>query len=462
MQFRAATTGGFGAPAAGFGAPGAAPGFGAAPAAAPGFGAPGAAPGFGAPGAAPGFGAPAAAPGFGAPAAAPGFGAPAAAPGFGAPAAAPGFGAPGAAPGFGAPAGAPGFGAPAAAPGFGGAPAPAVGAAPTAGFSDTALQNPPTDCISSVCFTPPGSSKVVVAATSWDKTVRCWELMSGAGGIQQQPIAMLNHSHPILTSALTADFRLFYGGCCNNVMMASLGQPTPQQVGAHTQPVSSVRWLAQHNSLLTTGWDGKMHLWDTRSPTPVKSEDFGAPIVSVCTRAPNVISVLLSRKIVFIDIASWQKKEEQPNQFMKFQLREISTNDHGTGAYVAGVDGRIAYHPITAQGGTGYCHKAHSVDKTTPKVTELYQVNCINVCRGSVVTGGGDGKIIIWSTDKNRIKEYMGPANGVPISCGAIGAEGALYAYGASYDWSAGKEGYNPQGPFGVFVKTFKAGEIKP
>lgn len=61
---------------------------------------------------------------------------------------------------------------------------------------------------------------------------------------------------------------------------------------------------------------------------------------------------------------------------------------------------------------------------------------------------GSDGTYNFWDKDsKQRLKamsKAMYGADPAPIPCGGFNADGSIYAYAVSYDWSRGFQHYNP------------------
>lgn len=92
-------------------------------------------------------------------------------------------------------------------------------------------------------------------STSWDKSVKVWEIQKSA----PQPSVRCNavkgpeHNHdlPVLCASISKDCRIFTGGCDKMVKCWELasGKP-PYQVAAHDQPVKGVAWLDEVWSFL--------------------------------------------------------------------------------------------------------------------------------------------------------------------------------------------------------------------
>lgn len=71
---------------------------------------------------------------------------------------------------------------------------------------DAEVNSPPTDSVSSLCFSPKAN---LLVATSWDNHVRCWEVVpqNGPGGVvpQTTPKAAVQHANPVLCSTWHPD-----------------------------------------------------------------------------------------------------------------------------------------------------------------------------------------------------------------------------------------------------------------
>ena len=62
---------------------------------------------------------------------------------------------------------------------------------------------------------------------------------------------------------------------------------------------------------------------------------------------------------------------------------------------------------------------------------------------GTFVTAGSDGAYNFWDKDSKQRLKAMAKCS-QPIPCGDFNADGSVYAYAVSYDWSRGYAEYNP------------------
>lgn len=120
--------------------------------------------------------------------------------------------------------------------------------------NDVVVNEAPSDSISSLEFSPiyTPQNTTYLAATSWDKGVYVWEVTSTA---QTRGVVKYEHTQPALCCAWSQDgSKLFSGGCDNTVQMRDLNGNATQQIGQHNGPVSCVKYLPQHNLIMTAGW----------------------------------------------------------------------------------------------------------------------------------------------------------------------------------------------------------------
>lgn len=71
---------------------------------------------------------------------------------------------------------------------------------------DIELTSPPTDSISSLCWSPTANHLI---ATSWDNQIRCWEVQANGASV---PKAATAHDQPVLCSAWSPDGSAVFSG----------------------------------------------------------------------------------------------------------------------------------------------------------------------------------------------------------------------------------------------------------
>lgn len=80
---------------------------------------------------------------------------------------------------------------------------------------------------------------------------------------------------------------------------------------------------------------------------------------------------------------------------------------------------------------------------------------------GTFSTAGSDGTYHFWDKDaKHRLKGY--PKVGQSITSTAFNANGTIFAYGMSYDWSKGYQGNDQNAPNKVMLHPVNPEECKP
>lgn len=279
-------------------------------------------------------------------------------------------------------------------------------------------------------------------------------------------ISTVNHENnsPVLCSTFSADgSTVFTAGVDKAVRMWKLGQqPTgpPQQIGSHTQPIKSIGFINSSNLIVSGGWDNKLNFWDARSPNPVGSIDLPDRCYDLDVRG-NVMAVATANKnIIVYDVSSGQPREHMRKESpLKHQTRCISCFPDMSGFAVGSIEGRVGIqYNNKAQEKNNFAFKCHR------QADNVYAVNAIAFNPiGTFATVGADGVVTFWDKDnKQKLKAF--PSKNKPISCASFNAQGNLFAYGASYDWSKGSGFYTPNTPNAneIFIHPTSQEEIQP
>jgi len=328
-----------------------------------------------------------------------------------------------------------------------------------------------TDGISSLNWSPTANFLV---SSNWDSGVRIWEVAANPGNtsqpVQANPKAQVNHEaqSPVLDTCFSADgTTVFSGGADNAVRMWKLGETPPnniaQQIGAHDKPVQSVGFLQSSNLVVSGGWDGKLKFWDTRSPNPAGEFQLQERIHALDVQGGLMVVATANRQLVIYDVTGAQPKEHSRKESpLKFQSRCVSCFPDQTGFAIGSIEGRV---------GVQYVHKVPNKDHFAFKChrqgqnnTNVYSVNCLAFQKtfGTFATVGSDGVVTFWDKDnKQRLKAF--PSIGQTIPCAAFNAQGNLFAYASSYDWSKGASFYSPGStPNEIYIHYTPEEEIKP
>lgn len=274
-----------------------------------------------------------------------------------------------------------------------------------------------------------------------------------------------NHENnsPVLSSCFSPDgTTVFTAGADKAVRMWKLGQQLapntpPQQIGAHTQPIKSVAFLPSTNLVVSGGWDNKLHFWDARTPNPVGSIDLPGKCFDLDVQG-NVMAVATSEKQILVyDVTGQPREYARKVSPLKHQTRCISCFPNMTGFAVGSIEGRVGIqYNNKAQEKNSFAFKCHRQD------VNVFAVNAIAFHPiGTFATAGADGVVSFWDKDnKQKLKGF--PSKGKPISCANFNAQGNMFAYGSSYDWSKGSSFYAPGTPNEIFIHYTTEDEIKP
>eukprot|EP00803_Ostreobium_quekettii_P002391 evm.model.scf_4402.1 EVM.evm.TU.scf_4402.1 scf_4402:4072-7195(+) len=295
---------------------------------------------------------------------------------------------------------------------------------------DAEVASPPEDGISSLRFSPAANH---LAATSWDCSVRVWEVASGGG------LGFVGGAGGGMSAA-------------PKVKMWNLATNQTQQVAQHEGGVKEVHFVRDENRLVTGSWDKTLKYWDLRSPNPiytftlndmVYAMDLNTPLLVVATPRDKNCHLNSPQNqndtVRIFDVRQPQQAIHTYESLLRWQTRCVACFTDQKGFYIGSIEGRVGVQPFedTHKKFTFKCHRSDN---------NVYAVNSIatHPVYGTFATAGSDGGYHFWDKDtKQRLKAME--RCGQSISCAAFNHNGSIYAYGVSYDWSRGCSAYNPQ-----------------
>ncbi|KAF8822191.1 mRna export protein [Cardiosporidium cionae] len=333
------------------------------------------------------------------------------------------------------------------------------------------LPHGPSDSISNITWSHEPNPNFI-AASSWDNTVRIWEIQTGLNNTPSpQAKVMFQHDAPILSCYFYPDnSKFFAGGCDKMVKVYDLNSGSSQgmQIAQHDQPVSSIAWSTHLSVLITVSWDGMLKMWDGKSANPVLQKNIQSKIYAMDLNG-SILCIGDNQRQLFVWDLS-KSLDHQPLKListLKMQTRSLSlfpTNSSAPGVAVGSIEGRCAimHFDENMSKSQNFCFKCHRVEERG--VSSIYSVNCISFHskRPTFATGGSDGKIILWDKDtRHRVKQF--DPLGTPVTACKFNRSNNLMAYAEGYDWHKGVDPQELQNPnFNVYVHSFKDDDIIP
>eukprot|EP00210_Caulerpa_lentillifera_P007407 g7078.t1 len=328
------------------------------------------------------------------------------------------------------------------------------------------------DGISSIHFSPTSN---LMTATSWDGTIRIWEIsspMSGAyfGGSsnrspQINPKAIQEQQEPILCSAFHRDGNgVFFGGVDGQAKYWDFSANQVQQVAQHEQGVKSCFFLKDHGYLVTGSWDQKVCYWDGRSPNPIHVQLVNERVFAMDAKGNTIVVTTGNRKVKVFDLRNPSQAKVDIDSPLKWQTKCVACFNDEKGLLIGSLEGRVGVHHfesnMTTKNFTFKCHRQGDARSSQ----EVYTINAIEVHPnyGTFVTCGSDGTFHIWDKESKRRLKAMERCND-SISCASFNADGSYFAYAVSYDWRFGVEYYNPDTMKSrILIHMVDDNEVKP
>jgi len=275
----------------------------------------------------------------------------------------------------------------------------------------------------------------------------------------------VNHegNAPVLDCCMSPDGNtVFSVGADKAVRMWQLGQAppnnVPQQIGSHDQPIKSVGFLKSSNMIVSGGYDKMLKFWDARQPNPVAQIQLPERVYDLDVSDSLMVVACAGRHILTYNVQGQPQEHERKESPLKFQSRCVAAFPDNTGYAVGSIEGRVGIQYVTkVPGKESFAFKCHRDGNN------VYAVNHIAFHKGygTFSTVGADGIVNFWDKDnKQRLKGF--PAIHRTITCAQFNAQGNMFAYASSYDWSKGSSQHAPNTPNEIFVHHVQDEEIKP
>lgn len=269
---------------------------------------------------------------------------------------------------------------------------------------------------------------------------------------------------PVLDTCFSADgSTIFSGGGDKAVRMWQIsGQlppdGVPTQIGVHDAPVKTVGFLKSTNLVVSGGWDRKLKFWDCRSPNPAGVFDMPERVYAMDVRDNLLVVATANRHVLIYNVQGQPREHERKESPLKHQTRCVQCFPDQTGYAIGSIEGRVGiqYVQKPPQGKDSFAFKCHRKDNAA------YSVNAIafHAPFGTFATVGSDGVINFWDKDnKQRLKGFNAISRTVPAA--KFNAQGSMFAYASSYDWSQGYRNSMQPG-HDIFVHNVAEEEVRP
>ncbi|EGW30488.1 nucleoporin GLE2 [Spathaspora passalidarum NRRL Y-27907] len=343
-------------------------------------------------------------------------------------------------------------------------------------INDITINNPPTDTITDIAFSP---QQELLAVSSWDKKVRIYEIDSNSGNNQGR--AMFEHDAPVFSARWSIDgTKVVSGGGDGQVKIYDIASGSTQQIGQHDNVVRAVRYVecgATNTPVVVSGsWDKTLRYWDMRSPQPITTIQLPERVYCMDSSQKLLVVGGADRHISVIDLNNPQQIFKSYQSPLKWQTRTVCCYPQANGFAIGSIEGRCAIQYINdnEQKKFGFSFKCHrksgssSTTSTTTRTTtsssesQAYSVNAISFhpVYGTFSTAGSDGTFCFWDKDaKQRLKSF--PVLPGTITATAFNKTGNIFAYAVSYDWSMGYMANRQDYPTMIKLHATKDDEIK-
>ncbi|KAH9386037.1 mRNA export factor [Nematocida major] len=333
-------------------------------------------------------------------------------------------------------------------------------------LNDFMVQQPPTDTISSIKYSP---VEDLLTACSWDGSVYIYapsNPSSHESMCLKTSIPNPNNS-PILCSCFSGDGRFLFTGSADGVIRAiDMTNGSSSDLGAHTLAVSSMAFT-NAGTLVTGSWDKTVKVWSINNMQAPPKELIMEDKVYDIDSKMNTITILMGNTIASYEVYSLEKIQQSTGYQSKmrtgvgigygsmqsqtkyqiksnWQLRKVACSNDGQDAIVGTTGSKteiVAIRPNSSISTMYFGFKCkYTSDRTvSPVNVVLYHPAFPN----TIATAGTEGVVMLWNRQAKCRLGFGGPGvatNGADraITAAAFNSTGRYLAIAVGYDWSQG------------------------
>lgn len=210
--------------------------------------------------------------------------------------------------------------------------------------NDIKLDNsaaPLPDAISSISWAP--TSDNVFAATSWDGTMRVYEVQQGQFGLTIMQRLTTKFASPALKCCWNADSSQIMTGLSDGFVKSfHVNSGSIVDVAKHNNAISSLNYFSAQNTLISTAYDSGVMFWQNGQPQPIFSLNLENKVYTSDFQFPLFVAGLANEKMAIIDMNFMSNKTiVDSSDLGKFsQIQSIAVNHKCSTLGVASFDGR--------------------------------------------------------------------------------------------------------------------------
>lgn len=293
------------------------------------------------------------------------------------------------------------------------------------------LYDPPKQIISSVCFSPSQSQGIYLLASSWDGSVRLYNLETNAKKLQ------FDLGCPQLDCTFMDPLHSASGGTDNKLYVYDHEMRKQLSIGEHSEPIRCLDHNAANTILLSGSWDKTVRIWDPRSPSNRMSMQQPERVYSMHSHKHLLIVGTAERHIVLWDIRKIKEPLQKRESSLKYQTRVVRLSNDGEFYCVGSIEGRVAVEyvdPDVEVQKKKYAFRCHRRKNDSDGMDEAYPVNAIafHPQFGTFATGGCDGMVFLWDGAKRKRLCQL-KKQSAPVSALSFNRDGMYLAYGVSH-----------------------------
>ncbi|CAL8092106.1 unnamed protein product [Calicophoron daubneyi] len=331
------------------------------------------------------------------------------------------------------------------------------------------LSSLPNDGVSAVRFQPGKAAPQFLVASSWDCSVRVYDVASGSQRMIYQ------HSTPVLDTTFSDTVHVLSGSLRGDLKLFDCNTNQGQTLGSCVRAISVMHYNSTIQACITGSWDCTVRIWDPRASAANAASNAadGKGGAQSVHRQPNTVYTMDSirnqlvvgtaaRHVLIWDLRQMHAPVEQRESSLRYQTRIIRCFPNGQGYILGSIEGRIAvemFDPSPEVQKKKYAFKCHRVKEGDKETIYPVTAMAFHQTYNTFASGGCDGIVNIWD-GFNRKRLAQLSKYPTSISSLAFSEDGRQLAIASSYMYERGQIENEPEPT--IYIRSVAENEVRP
>jgi len=326
------------------------------------------------------------------------------------------------------------------------------------------IMNGPSDSISDLAVSSPNNNEYLLAASSWEGSIKVWKVTENLGNLENPAVQYLTEfkqPKSVLCCAISSDgSSLIAGGLAKELIMYKISTQQTATLCTTDSPIGYCNMDSNRNLIFLITLSGEFIVINSLDGTRMQSHRMPGLFYAAEVEYPVFLYADEMRTVRVYNLESPLRPTEPQYTFrmsFKTSITCLKTLKNQRGFIAGSLEGRAFYQPFSQTATQkSFSWTLHSEKSGSKRIYAVHDIISFMANNPYIATCGGDGTVCFWDMNNRRLHStWKGTAQ--PITKMILSPTGNSMIYCEGYDWAFGvdreKMKRSPGKLFAHFVK---------